>query len=85
MKNPNRSEAAKKAWDTRKGRVRSESGHATGAKLPYTYAPPKRWWDYMTREPHGKAGKPLSAAAAGHLWFKVYDDKKRLEILEEWS
>lgn len=56
-----------------------------GRKSQYTYAPPKRWWDYMTKEPHGKQRKPLSAAAAGHLWFKVYNDQKRLEILKEWS
>lgn len=50
-----------------------------------TYAAPAKWWDYMTKQPHGSTGKPLSAAAAGHLWFKVYDNKKRLEKIKQYG
>jgi len=79
---------AKKAHATmKKGRrikIHSPSvkvnGHAKG-----TYAPPRKWWDHMTKEPHGVAGKPLSSAAAGHLWFKVYNNNKRLQIIKEFG
>lgn len=50
-----------------------------------TYAPPAKWWSYMTKQGHGPANKPLSAAAAGHLWFKVYDNKKRLEAIKQYG
>lgn len=49
------------------------------------YAPPKKWWNYMTQQPHGKQQKPLPPAAAGNLWFHVYDDDKRLQIIKEYS
>jgi hypothetical protein len=82
------SAAARKAWATRRRgrRVKIHSpkvrvnGHAKG-----TYAPPKGWWDYMTKHGHGPAKKPLSAAAAGHLWFKVYDNSKRLQLVKEYG
>ena len=54
-----------------------------GAKT--TYAPPKNWWDKMTKQPHGSLGKPLSAAATGHLWFKVYNNNKRLDIIKQYG
>ncbi len=50
-----------------------------------TYAPPKKWWNSMTQDPHGSEGKPLSAAAAGHLWFKVYDNDKRLAVIKQYG
>lgn len=56
-----------------------------GSSQKATYAPPQRWWEHMTQDPHGSAGKPLTAAAAGHLWFKVYDNAKRLKIIKEYG
>jgi len=50
-----------------------------------TYAAPKKWWDHMTKDPHGPSGRPLSAPAAGHLWFKVYGNAKRLAIIKEYG
>lgn len=96
------SEAAKKAWRTRrKKQSAAKKAHATirkgrrikihsptikvNGEAKTTYAPPKKWWDEMTKKPHGKTGKPLSPAAAGHLWFKVYDNKKRLEIIKKYG
>jgi hypothetical protein len=83
-----KSSAAAKARATmRKGRrikIHSASVNV-GSSQKGTYAPPKGWWDHMTKDPHGSAGKPLSAATAGHLWFKVYDNSKRLQILKEYG
>jgi hypothetical protein len=80
--------AASRAVSTmRKGkRIKIHSPSVNvGSSQKGTYAPPKRWWDHMTKDPHGSAGRPLSAAAAGHLWFKVYNNSKRLEILKEYG
>jgi hypothetical protein len=83
-----RSLAAHKAIATmRKGRRINIHSPAVKMNSPQnaTYAAPAKWWDYMTKQPHGSAGKPLSAAAAGHLWFKVYDNKKRLEAIKQYG
>jgi hypothetical protein len=84
----NRSSAAAKARATmKKGRrihIHSPKVKVNGSSKT-TYAPPARWWDHMTKAPHGACGKPLSAAAAGHLWFKVYDNAKRLEAIKQFG
>jgi len=54
-------------------------------KVKTTYAAPKKWWDHMTKDPHGPSGRPLSAPAAGHLWFKVYGNAKRLAVIKEYG
>jgi len=80
--------AARKALATmkkgRRIRIHSPKIKVNGSART-TYAPPKKWWDEMTKKPHGKNGKPLSPAAAGHLWFKVYDNQKRLEIIKKYG
>lgn len=79
-----RSPAQKAAATKKKGKrltVRSPSKIRTVRKG--VYAPPSEWWKWATKEPHGAKRKPLTAAAAGHLWFKVYDDKKRLAIIRD--
>jgi hypothetical protein len=81
-----RSRAARKAVATMKKGRRIQI-HSPAVKMnsesTATYAPPAKWWDYMTKQGHGPANKPLTAAAAGHLWFKVYDNKKRLEAIKQ--
>lgn len=83
-----RKSAARRAHGTmKKGRrinIHSASVKRNG-HTKTTYAPPKAWWDHMTKDSHGSAGKPLSAPAAGHLWFKVYDDRRRLEALKQYG
>jgi len=83
-----RSSAATKARATmKKGRrIRIHSPRIkVNGYAKTTYAAPKKWWDHMTKDPHGPSGKPLSASAAGHLWFKVYDNAKRLAIIKEYG
>lgn len=92
------SAAAKKAWKTRRARGMKKPKRLKGRRIKIhspkvkvnghaksTFAPPKKWWDHMTKDPHGSAGKPLSPAAAGHLWFKVYGNEKRAEAIKQYG
>jgi hypothetical protein len=84
---PHKSAAGKAHATMKKGkriRIHSPKIKVNGSAKT-TYAAPKRWWDHMTKDPHGSAGKPLSPAAAGHLWFKVYNNDKRLAIIKQYG
>jgi len=67
----------KPARPKKKSRINTQSG--------IVLSPPRAWWDYMTKEPHGAKQKPLPPAAAGHIWYHIYDDKKREAKVKEWA